>query len=673
MFLYLFVVLLISSSRGRGLDDYWDEDFDQNKECDHEDEVNHLLTLDQKPCESVGYVDGIVEKAFLYCKQKLVLNLQNYCELSVENPGDLIYCKTRNTVTCCYVNEKCVPFKDWGKNDFKMASSYLKDKRGYLESVRATGYKTCHSLDTSNDASKCAEDCEELRQLDFARNCSASGGLFKCCIRRDKFRCHECRFCCTLPMCTFPPGDMKDTVYDGIENQNAVNQKEKNQLLASDIFFSNVFYYVYDYRCIKPYSHPDPEKWHTWEVEGFRAASSEKMLENVQSFPYNKYMYNLADPKILEFASKNEKNARKFWKKGHGVNYVKRMPYINSTEGFPIFVNMLKCIKKCIKIENSKFAHSCRKKGGYLKCCNFAQSWGKLKNVRPNLIKEDFLKDKLSYPCQKPGRMNPCMWCSLDVTCTIRDMLTGEVSQMFYPKKNIRKATDIKKSEFDGPGFGLIFHWCFVLDICKFGTNATNMLLYNREEYLRATTKEELCSVHRYSFKTAANARITRVEKEKEDKKLCSKLRTNNIFLCSKEERKNILNPKLLEINDFIEKVISVAEKPKIKAGDKEDLQDYEELADKVAKLLSTKKQKRKLKLKTRHKEDAQDYKEPDEKVAKLLSTKKQKKKQKLKRKQKEKRKKRLKKKKKKKNKSKKSKRKKVKSESSSCGDVDLC
>ena len=105
------------------------------------------------------------------------------------------------------------------------------------------GYKTCHAMNTSLDASICAKDCERLETHKFATKCKQKGGFYKCCIRRDAVFCHECRyqdtqisgimltsgsrykyqlsgislptkrvmkhmsrFCCTLSMCTFPSG-----------------------------------------------------------------------------------------------------------------------------------------------------------------------------------------------------------------------------------------------------------------------------------------------------------------------------------------------------------------------------------------------------------------------------------------------------------------------------------
>ena len=77
---------------------------------------------------------------------------------------------------------------------FQNPRKYLKDPPAYIrKKVKRMGYKTCHILGTSLDASVCAKDCEELEKQKFAVTCKEKGGLFKCCIRRDAAFCHECR------------------------------------------------------------------------------------------------------------------------------------------------------------------------------------------------------------------------------------------------------------------------------------------------------------------------------------------------------------------------------------------------------------------------------------------------------------------------------------------------
>ena len=134
------------------------------------------------------------QKAFSDCKILLTIRLQKLCDFSsVESPGDLVYCNQRQTIRCCFVNEKCMEWTQFQNTAFGMAKRYLEDKRGFLKGeVRTVGYKSCHHIDSS-DVSRCAKDCKKLNKTDFARDCRKNGGLFKCCIRRDRRYCHECR------------------------------------------------------------------------------------------------------------------------------------------------------------------------------------------------------------------------------------------------------------------------------------------------------------------------------------------------------------------------------------------------------------------------------------------------------------------------------------------------
>ena len=195
-------------------------------------------------------------------------------------------------------NETCASWSKLQMYYYNKAKDYLTDRRKELDTMKSIqGYKTCYHID-SLDATKCAKDCKDMQNEKFAKNCTEDGGLFKCCIRRDKIGCHECRFCCTLPMCTYPPGAKENTIFD-IEHQLEL-KKQKNKLTADGIFFSDQPVHLsLDYYCLKPDSHEDPKKWHIYEAAGFRKAFNKEMLENITTFEYDKYLYSLTDPKIF--------------------------------------------------------------------------------------------------------------------------------------------------------------------------------------------------------------------------------------------------------------------------------------------------------------------------------------------------------------------------------------
>ena len=181
---------------------------------------------------------------------------------------------------------------------YENAKKYLRDPQSVLKELvdPEIGYKSCHHL-KSDDVSKCANDCKALEKRKFAKNCSNTGGFFKCCIRRDKRGCHECKFCCTLPMCTYPPGGRDNTVFD-----EKISLEENQSLLkAKNIFWSHeIIYKNYDYRCVKPYSHKDPKKWHMYDMEPFRHAHNSKVFKLVPSYEPDNKMFNFEDPKVFK-------------------------------------------------------------------------------------------------------------------------------------------------------------------------------------------------------------------------------------------------------------------------------------------------------------------------------------------------------------------------------------
>ena len=198
----ILLVVISFSFHVLGVDDYWSTDFDSSKECAEQTEVMKLSEKDANQCISTAITDTD-EEAFASCKQNLAGLVQKKCSYSgLKDAGVLLYCKNRGEITCCFRNESCNSWTNQKATIYTKASDYLKNNTAYLNSlVQLSGYNSCHHLD-SLDASICAKDCEKLEKGQFAKNCASNGGLFKCCIRRDRGSCHECRFCCTLQMCT---------------------------------------------------------------------------------------------------------------------------------------------------------------------------------------------------------------------------------------------------------------------------------------------------------------------------------------------------------------------------------------------------------------------------------------------------------------------------------------
>ena len=401
-------------------------------------------------CTKVPITKGETE-AFIQCKTQLNVKLEKLCDFTkIENPGDLLYFKIKDEVTCCFDNHKCDTWFHLQQQIYKNAKTYLKNKNKVLNQlVEFVGYKTCHHLN-SLDSQKCAEDCKSLQTRKFAKNCTSNGGLFKCCIRRDKRGCNECRFCCTLPMCTYPPGGLESTVFDGLNGLNLNSQKNKIQ--ANDIFFSNgMIYKSEDYRCLKPYSHEDPNKWHTYDMEAYRKSFSPKTLDNVHSFKYDNNLHNFVDPMVLKKFTRSKKDSEANWKRSYGYHYVKNIPgfhFKKSIFGVSLNINATSCVNKCNAIENSRFAQLCAQEGGYFKCCVGAWGLGVFEKTRLSLIKDGLIKAEQDQVCNHTSITNLCNVCTLDGICTKKNPLSGETTQIFYRDMADTDTLDNVKSEF---------------------------------------------------------------------------------------------------------------------------------------------------------------------------------------------------------------------------------
>ena len=139
----------------------------------------------------------------------------------------MLYCYNKGRTSCCFINEKCK--ESWDAINDEMtnkAVAFMTKPQSFLTNlVENAGYDTCHRI-KEYDAEQCHQDCQKLEKSNFAETCRKRGGLYKCCIRyivyqyiylhisiylsiyfrRDKKFCHECRFCCTLSVCTDKEG-----------------------------------------------------------------------------------------------------------------------------------------------------------------------------------------------------------------------------------------------------------------------------------------------------------------------------------------------------------------------------------------------------------------------------------------------------------------------------------
>ena len=126
--------------------------------------------------------------------------------------------------------------------------------------------------------------------------------MTKLSLRRDKVFCHECRFCCTLSICTNREG----TYFRNSEDKPLNGSKNKVFYLIFRKHFYLFFYqlkavnaatgylidmrmYKYpDYRCLKPKPGLPSSQWPHYDMEQHRVAKSIEELNKVEEIPFNK-------------------------------------------------------------------------------------------------------------------------------------------------------------------------------------------------------------------------------------------------------------------------------------------------------------------------------------------------------------------------------------------------
>ena len=171
---------------------------------------------------------------------------------------------------------------------FEKSVGFLKKPRRYLKrTVRDMGYDSCHRTRNYN-AQKCSRKCRKMEKGSFARNCTANGGLYKCCIRRDKEFCHECRFCCTLSVCT-----TKDGSY--FPDSSELNRNDMSQVSAKIGFQTDMrMYKAADFRCLKPKPSLPSSQWPHYDMIGYRAAQTREELGEAQMKCYQSELEKLS-------------------------------------------------------------------------------------------------------------------------------------------------------------------------------------------------------------------------------------------------------------------------------------------------------------------------------------------------------------------------------------------
>ena len=201
--------------------------------------------------------------------------------------------------------------------------------------------------------------------------------------------CHECRYCCTVSICTMEGG----VHYYKFTNSSLKAHKRKEQMAgtpdaAHGFTTDDRMYKYYDFRCLKPKSGVDPTKWPYYEMKAYRAAKSEKELKKVKEIPFDKNFYNFEDPDAFHaLTDANRGDTSETWKKTFGFDKTIRV----RGEGPNADVNP--CFEHCVKAEHSKWAKKCRKRGGFFKCCVYAQVF--FSSVKFRKVSKHFYRTRL--------------------------------------------------------------------------------------------------------------------------------------------------------------------------------------------------------------------------------------------------------------------------------------
>jgi len=481
---FLTVIFCSWLTWGQGLNDYWSEDYNEDKNCESED-----LIKDAEKVPKVGsllpgqYTKHCVEntiedpsQSIEDCKRKLTQEVLTPCMGNTnERPktGELLYCHRISLTTCCIHNFTCNGYLQTNKKLHLVAEAFMTNKTLFLEKeVKKRGFASCYPIGKGLDASKCAKECKSLMKTSpLRKHCKKKGGLLKCCVRRDKANCHECRYCCTLPFCSYKD-EKGEVIVEGedILTTTKIADQEIGTQAVHELRATNYMYKGYDNRCLKPDNKKKPEKWDHYDADDFYEATTKEELKKAKTWKFDKNFFNFEDPKVLKKFTNTK--SMKIWRKTYGFDYVVIKPN-GKLKLYP------ETIAACVKKEAySKFAKKCRKDGGFFKCCNTVFTLNKFENVTRYLYKKKLIKRDHVGPMH--------VACVVTYSCVTVNEYTGEyVTRYDRPEKNPIGGF-LSKS---GKRVGFRNHLCLSLNLCLkryayFGMDLYNY--YTRKEYCEA-------------------------------------------------------------------------------------------------------------------------------------------------------------------------------------------
>ena len=103
-----------------------------------------------------------------------------------------------------------------------------------------------------------------------------------------------------------------------------------------------------DYRCLKPYSNKNSEKWKFYSMPEYQKASTDEEWKKIKSFKYDNDFNNWIDPSVFKKFTSSIESARKSWKDSYGFPIVNLLPWTGIPGDSRAF-NYTTCIKSCAK------------------------------------------------------------------------------------------------------------------------------------------------------------------------------------------------------------------------------------------------------------------------------------------------------------------------------------
>lgn len=562
----IIVMVFMGQSDAQFTDDYWKIKWGSENIINRtEIEALRVETHGVKRCVTNNLHDPI--KAHRRCERDLLKQLSKNCGVNMlKKKGTMLYYKSNLEMTCCSKGYECNKIDT---DKYKaIAIKYLNDTETFFDDLKAIGYKTCHAID-GYDATPCSEDCDRFQKSKMKEMCDTLKGFLKCCIRRDKANCHNCRYCCTLPFCTvnhdwllnstitarenighFTEDEMKyywqykrhagETFSDPYTHSKTVTAKDR--LTSGGVYFKGD-----DNRCLKPEAGVSPEEWKHYYHEDFTTAVTKEQLKNAETRRYNKRMFNFEDPDVLNRSV--SQGYRRYFRKVYGIDYVGRQNNSSSS---------IACAKHCLRMERTRFAKECTTNlKGQFKCCIRGINLTMFQTTM-HLSKEG--QNSSPWTLCDDGK---CDLCIGTYFCSYTDPSTGLLTQKFVTELK-SKFDENEYKEQVAPSNEFRVGACTKLDFCS----KYPLSYSSAEKFNGAKSREELCDLAVYGKTTKVFRRNYR-----ETYKECLQ-RDSNIRVCPKKYLEKIdvdeLNEANKSINITIEKLKHSKKHKKKKRRDRE-------------------------------------------------------------------------------------------------------